>query len=63
MSEGKLQRAKASEFRASALGAGIAGFGLGVLLAEYFQPFGVLITLAGLTVHGWGMYKIRVRNR
>lgn len=58
-----LQCAKPSEFRASALGAGIAGFGLGAMLAEYFQPLAVLLILAGFTVHGWGMYRIHVRNR
>ncbi len=61
--EHDLQKAKASEFRASAVGAGIAGFGLGVMFAEYFQPFAVLLVLAGFAVHGWGMYRIHVRNR
>ncbi|MBL8124309.1 MAG: hypothetical protein JNJ39_09405 [Blastocatellia bacterium] len=63
VSEVDLQKAKASEFRASAFGAGIAGFGLGVMLAEYFQPLAVVVILAGFAVHGWGMYRIHVRNR
>ena len=63
MSERDLQKAKASEFRASAFGAGIAGFGLGAMLAEYFQPLAVVVILAGFAVHGWGMYRIHVRNR
>ena len=63
VSERDLQKAKASEFRASAFGAGIAGFGLGAMLAEYFQPLAVVVILAGFAVHGWGMYRIHVRNR
>ena len=63
MSDGELQNAKASEFRASAIGAGIAGFGMGVVLAQYFQVFGIWIMLAGLALHGWGMYRIHIRNR
>ena len=58
-----LKRAKSSELRASAIGAGVAGFGIGVVAAEYFPPFGILAILAGFALHGWGMYRIYIRNR
>ncbi|MEW6035142.1 MAG: hypothetical protein AB1529_00885 [Candidatus Micrarchaeota archaeon] len=42
---------------ASASGAGVLGFGLGALLATYFQSYALLIILIGLMMHAWGMYR------
>ncbi len=48
-----VKRRKRRKFPASTIGAGMAGFGLRVMLAEYFQPLARLLILAGFTVHWW----------
>ena len=40
----------------SSIGAGVLGAGLGLLMAEWLAPHAVLILLAGLLTHVWGMY-------
>jgi len=42
---------------ASALGAGIIGFGLGIYLADYFEPYAILAIVIGVALHGVAMYK------
>jgi membrane protease YdiL (CAAX protease family) len=42
---------------ASALGAGIIGFGLGVYLADCFKPYALWIVVIGIALHGIAMYK------
>ncbi len=50
-----LRRATLLELEASALGAGLLGFGLGVLLARSVQSYAMWILLAGIIIDGWGM--------
>ena len=42
---------------ASALGAGIIGFGLGVYLANYFASNALWTIVIGIALHGVAMYK------
>jgi hypothetical protein len=39
----------------SSLGAGVLGFGIGVLVSSYVAGLGVPILVAGLLLHAWGM--------
>jgi hypothetical protein len=39
----------------SSLGAGVLGFGIGVLVSSYVAGIGVPILVAGLLLHAWGM--------
>jgi len=39
----------------SGVGAGVLGLGLGVLTATYLEGLGLLILIAGLLLHAWGM--------
>jgi hypothetical protein len=39
----------------SGLGAGVLGFGIGVLVSSYVAGLGVPILVAGLLLHAWGM--------
>jgi len=52
----KESRVKQAEL-ASALGAGIIGFGLGVYLANYLQPYALWTIVIGIALHGVAMYK------
>lgn len=61
--EEKLTKAKYIEWQASLFGASLIAFGLGVLLANYLQPFALTIILIGIIMHSWGMYKIHQRNK
>ncbi|NJD78897.1 MAG: hypothetical protein FIB08_17695 [Candidatus Methanoperedens sp.] len=58
----KLTEVKLAEL-ASTFGAGVLGFGLGALLADYFQQYALLIILLGLMMHGWGMYKTHLQSK
>ena len=40
----------------STTGAGVLGAGLGLLLACWLAPFAVVLFLAGVAAHAWGMY-------
>ncbi len=62
MNDEKLTKARYSEWLASLLGACGIALGLGTLLADYLAPFAVWLILAGILLHGWGMYKMRQRN-
>ena len=42
---------------ASALGAGIIGFGLGVYFAGYFASYALWTIVIGVALHGVAMYK------
>jgi hypothetical protein len=52
----KDNRLKQAEI-ASALGAGIIGFGLGAYLANYFASNALWIIVIGIALHGVAMYK------
>jgi hypothetical protein len=39
----------------SSLGAGVLGFGIGVLVSSHVAGLGVPILVAGLFLHAWGM--------
>ena len=52
---GQLHRAEL----VSGLGAVVLGVGLGLLLSRYLQGAAVPVLLAGVVVHGWGMYDKR----
>jgi hypothetical protein len=39
------------------------GFGLGALFANSVELYASWILLAGLIIHGWGMYSIHQRNK
>ena len=58
-----LRRATLLELEASGLGAGMLGFGLGALFAHSVESYAPWILLAGLIIHGWGMYSIHPRNK
>jgi hypothetical protein len=51
------------EYQASLLGACVLFLGLGALAAPYLKGLSELLILVGIGVHGWGMYRIRRRNR
>jgi hypothetical protein len=59
----KLVQAKYVEWQASLWGACIIAFGLGVLLASYFQLLAMILILIGIPIHAWGMYKTHQRNK
>lgn len=56
MDKTKESRLKQADL-ASAIGAGIIGFGLGVYFANYFQPYAALLIIVGIALHGVAMYK------
>lgn len=58
-----LRSATLLEWEASLFGACFIAFGLGVLFSEAAQNFTYPLILAGIPVHGWGMYRIHRRNR
>ncbi len=59
----KLTKAKYVEWQASLFGACFVSFGLGILFANYFEPYAFAIILIGIVLHSWGMYSIHQRNR
>lgn len=48
---------------ASALGAGILGFGLGAKWGLNLSEFALAIIIVGAIIHTGGMYAIQLRNR
>lgn len=61
--DSNIRRATVFEFQGSLIGACVLSFALGALLTEYVSrsiAYGIL--LAGVVMHGWGMYRIRRRN-
>lgn len=54
----KLLKASPNILQAWMFGAGIIGFGLGLLLAKYFVVYGLFVLIVGILVHGWAMIKI-----
>ena len=40
---------------AGSTGAGVLGAGVGALLAQWAAPYGLLLILVGVLMHGWGM--------
>jgi hypothetical protein len=44
---------------ASAVGAGVLGGGIGVLLAQYIGPYAVPLVVVGIVMHVWGMLENR----
>lgn len=59
----KLTKAKYIEWQASLFGAIFASFGVGILVASIFKPYAYILTLLGIIMHAWGMYKIHIRNK
>ncbi len=57
----KLKKAKPYELQLWMLGAGLLGFGLGVVFAGYLQNLAWLIVLIGAAIHGGVMYKVYSR--
>jgi hypothetical protein len=51
------------EYQASLLGVCVLFLGLGVLAAPYLKGLSEVLIIVGVGVHGWGMYRIRRRNR
>jgi hypothetical protein len=51
------------EYQASLLGASVLFLGLGALAAPYLKDLSEILVIAGVGAHGWGMYRIRRRNR
>jgi hypothetical protein len=56
-------RATPLEYQASLIGACILFLGLGAIAAPYLQVVSELLILVGIVAHGWGMFRIRRRNR
>ncbi len=42
---------------ASTVGVGIIGFGIGLYLANYFEPYALWTIVIGIALHGVAMYK------
>lgn len=51
-----------SEWLSSLFGACMVAFGLGILLSEPMQFITWYIIIAGVILHGWGMYRMNKRN-
>ena len=51
---GKVGRQKRAELT-SAVGAGVLGGGLALLLAQYLAPYTVPLLVVGSLLHAWGM--------
>jgi hypothetical protein len=47
---------------ASALGAAILGFGIGVKWGSSVATFALVIVLVGAVLHGWGMYVMQLKE-
>jgi hypothetical protein len=47
---------------ASALGAGILGFGLGAKWGDLIADYAFIIIIAGAVFHVWGMYIMQMRK-
>lgn len=58
-----LRKAKYNEWLGSLLGACLIALGLGSLFAESLKPIVWWLIVAGVLLHGWGMYKIHQRNK
>lgn len=41
----------------SGLGAGVLGAGLGLLFAEWLEPYAVPALMLGIVTHGWAMFQ------
>jgi hypothetical protein len=47
---------------ASALGAGILGFGLGIKWGEIINPYAIMVIVTGAVIHVWGMYIMQLKD-
>ena len=47
---------------ASALGAGILGFGLGARWGNVITDYAFIVIVAGALLHVWGMYVVQMRK-
>lgn len=52
ISQARLKRAETT----SAVGAGILGGGVALLVAELLKPYALPLLILGLAMHAWGMY-------
>ena len=48
---------------ASALGAGILGFGIGAKWGNIISTYAIIIIVVGATFHVWGMYVMQMKNQ
>ena len=48
---------------ASALGAGILGFGIGAKWGDIISTYAIIIILIGAIFHVWGMYMMQMKNQ
>ena len=48
---------------ASALGAGILGFGLGAKWGNIISSYAIIIIIIGAVFHSWGMYMTQMKNQ
>lgn len=51
-----------SEWLSSLFGACMIAFSLGILLADTLRFMTYYILIAGVLLHGWGMYRMNKRN-
>jgi hypothetical protein len=63
MNDENLTKAKYGEWLASLFGACGIAMGLGIYFANYLIVLAPWLILAGIALHGWGMYKIREHNK
>jgi hypothetical protein len=47
---------------ASALGAGLLGFGLGAKWGSLMGDYGFIVIIAGAVIHVWGMYIMQMKQ-
>jgi hypothetical protein len=50
------------EYQASLFGATIAALGAGALFPKLLESAAPYLVLIGVALHGWGMYRMHVRN-
>ena len=63
MMKDKLYVAQYGEWLASLLGACFIAFALGMIFVQYFRGLTWMVLIAGILLHGWGMYMTNLRNK
>jgi len=54
----ELPRSQRISLRLWAYGAGVLGFGIGIAFAASLQPYAIWLIIAGIVLHGIGMYRV-----